>query len=198
MKKASALAMALLCGGHLLAAGHDNDSVVNWRNIAGVITAPNVDNPVAVVTDSRQSVVSQIHSGTLPWVARTGAARVNLTTGEVEFSVKGLVLIGGNASGTAGPINQVTGTLVCNPGSTDVNQPQAILDTPPVALSATGNANFNGELTDPVPPECDNPLFLIRIGPAFGAFAGRWLATGVEPYAGRSRESGGNHDGHRN
>jgi hypothetical protein len=198
MKKASALAMALLCGGHLLAAGRDNnDSVVSWRNIAGVITAPSVDNPVAVVTDSRQNVVRQIHSGTLPWVARTGAAQVNLTTGEVQFSVKGLVLIGGNASGTAGPINQVTGTLVCNPGSSDVNRPQAILDTAPVALSAAGNANFHGELTDPVPSPCDSPLFLIRIGPAFGGFAGRWLATGVEPYAGRSHESGGKHDGYR-
>jgi hypothetical protein len=187
--------MVLLCGGHLLAAGRDNDSVVSWRSIAGVITAPNVDNPVAVVTDSRQNVVSQIHSGTLPWVVRTGAAQVDLTTGEVEFTVRGLVLIGGNASGTAGPINQVTGTLVCNPGSTDVNRPQAILDTPPVALSAAGNANFDGELTDSVPSSCDSPLFLIRIGPAFGAFGGRWLATGVEPSAGRSHESGTQLDG---
>lgn len=196
MKKASVLAMALLCSGHLLAASHDNDSVVSWRNIAGVITAPNVDNPVAVVTDSQRNVVSQIHSGTLPWVVRTGAAQVDLATGEVEFTVKGLVLIGGNASGTAGPINQVIGTIVCNPGSTDVNRPQAILDTPPVALSANGSANFDGELTDPVPSSCDSPLFLIRIGPAFGAFAGRWLATGVEPYAGRSHESGTKHNGH--
>ena len=39
MKKVTALAIALLCGGRLLAAGHDNDSVVSWRNIAGVITA---------------------------------------------------------------------------------------------------------------------------------------------------------------
>jgi hypothetical protein len=196
MKKASVLAIALLCGGHLLAAGHDNGSVVNWRNIAGVITAPNVDNPVAVVTDSDKNVVSQIHSGTLPWVARTGAARVNLTTGEVAFTVVGLVLIGGNASGTAGPINQVIGTLVCNPGSADVDRPQSILDTPPVALSAGGNANFDGELTDPVPSSCDSPLFLIRIGPAFGRAAGRWLATGVEPYAGRSHASGTKHDGY--
>lgn len=197
MKKASALAIVLLCGGPLLAAGHDNDSVMSWRNIAGVITAPNVDNPVAVITDSRQNVVSQIHSGTLPWVARTGAARVNLATGDVEFTVRGLVLIGGNASGTAGPINQVTGTLVCNPGSNDLNQPQAILDTPPVALTAAGNATFYGELTTPIPSLCDGPLFLIRIGPAFGAFAGRWLATGVEPYVERAHESGGKkHDGY--
>lgn len=193
MKKASALAIVLLCGGHLLAAGREFESVVSWRSIAGVITAPGVDNPVAVVTDNQHNVLSQIHSGTLPWVARTGTARVNLTTGDAQFTVRGLVLIGGNAGGTAGPINQVIGTLVCNPGSNDINQPQAILDTPPVALSAAGNANFYGELTAPVPDPCDSPLFLIRIGPAFGAFTGRWLATGVEPSAGRSHESG-SHD----
>jgi hypothetical protein len=42
-------------------------------------------------------------------------------------------------------------------------------------------------LTADVPAACTNPLFLIRIGPAFGAFTGRWLATGVEP-----RFAGGN------
>jgi len=196
MKKACAFAMALLCGGKLLAAGHnhDHDSVVNWRNIVGVITAPGVDNPVAVITDERQNVLSQIHSGTLPWITRSGAARIDLTTGAVDFSVSGLVLVGGNATGTAGPINQVTGKVVCNPGSTNVNQPQAILDTPPVALSAAGNATFSGELTTLVPYSCDSPLFLIRIGPAFGPFAGRWLASGVDPYVGRSHEPGRQHD----
>jgi hypothetical protein len=194
-KKASAFVIALLCGGRLLAAGHDYGSVVSWRNIAGVITAPGVDNPVAVITDGNNNVLSKISSGTLPWVTRDGAASVNLATGAVEFSVRGLVLIGGNASGTAGPINQVTGTLVCNPGSTDINQPQAILDTPPVALSALGNASFSGQLTDSVPSPCDSPLFLIRIGPAFGSFAGRWLATGVEPRIGRSNGNG--HDSDR-
>jgi hypothetical protein len=190
MKKASALAMALLCSGHLLAAAHDNDSVVSWRNIVGVISAPNVDNPVGVVTDDDQNILTQIHSGTLPWVARTGTARVNLRTSVVEFTVRGLVLVGGNASGTAGPINQVIGKIVCNPGSNDINRPQGIFDTAPVTLSATGNASFSGELTELLLDPCDNPLFLIRIGPAFGDFAGRWLATGVEPYVERSHDSG--------
>jgi hypothetical protein len=197
MKKASALMLALLCGGSLLAAGRDYGSVVSWRNIAGVITAPGVDNPVAVITDANNNVLSKISSGTLPWVTRNGAASVDLASGAVEFSVRGLVLIGGNASGTPGPINQVTGTLVCNPGSTDINQPQAILDTPPVTLSALGNASFSGELTASVPSPCDSPLFLIRIGPAFGSFAGRWLATGVEPGVGRSNDSGNRHDSNR-
>src|SRR4030095_7614994 len=119
-----------------------------------------------VVTDNDRNVVSQIHSGTLPWVTRSGSARVDLTTGEVQFNVSGLVLIGGNASGTAGPINQVTGTLVCNPGSTDPNQLQAVVDTAPVALSTLGNARFSGELSTAVPYPCTKPLFLIRIGPS--------------------------------
>jgi hypothetical protein len=198
MKTASALVLALLCGGRLQAAGPDNDSVVSWRNIAGVITALGIDNPVAVITDQNNNILSQIHSGTLPWVVRTGTAEVDLTTGAADFSVRGLVLIGGNASGTAGPINQVIGTLVCNPGSTDVNQPQSIVDTPPVALSALGNANFSGELTAPVPFPCGGPLFLIRIGPAFGGFAGRWLATGVGPQFGHSNQSGNKHDSAQN
>jgi hypothetical protein len=183
MKKAMVLALALLSGGGAAsAADHDDyrDSVVTWRNIAGVITAPGIDNPVAVTTDQNNHVLSQIHSGTLPWVTRSGFASVDLTTGEVTFAVSGLVLDGGNATGTAGPINQVTGTLICNPGSTDANRRQRVIDTPPVALSLRGYARFSGELTADVPATCTNPLFLIRIGPAFGAFAGRWLATGVE------------------
>ena len=89
------------------------------------------------------------------------------------------------------------GTLVCNPGSADVNRPQAILDTPPVALSPLGNATFSGELTRAMPLRCDGPLFLIRIRPAFGGFAGRWLATGVEPIVGRLEEFGDRHDSYR-
>jgi hypothetical protein len=193
MRKALVLAMTLLSGGAAIVTAHDSDSVVSWSNIAGVISAPGIDNPVAVITDTEGTVVSQIHSGTLPWVTRTGSARVDLLTGAVQFSVRGLVLIGGNASGTAGPINQIEGTLVCNPGSTDANQPQAVLDTAPVTLSASGDANFSGELTDPVPAQCASPLFLIRIGPAFGPFAGRWLATGVEPHLGDSNDHKGGH-----
>jgi len=195
MKKTFALVMTLLCGGGALAtAKYDGGSVVTWKSIVGVITAPGIDNPVAVISDRAGNVVSKISSGTLPWVTRSGSARIDLVSGEAQFSVKGLVLNGGNATGTAGPINQVTGTLVCNPGSTDANQPQAVVDTPPVALSALGNATFSGELTAAVPAPCASPLFLIRIGPAFGPFAGLWLATGVEPGLGNSHDSNREHD----
>ena len=121
MKKALALAMTVLCGGGALAAGHDSDAVVSWSNIVGVITAPGIDNPVASTIDANGNVFA-IHSGTLPWTTRTGHAHVDLRTGAAEFRVRGLVMNGGNATGTAGSINQVVGTLVCNPGSDDVNR----------------------------------------------------------------------------
>jgi len=140
------------------------DSVVRWRTVVGVITAPNVDNPVAGIS-----------SGTLPWTTRGGSARINLTTGMGSFDVEGLVLNGGNATGTTGPITSVVGTLVCNPGSngTDNVPTQSILDTPATNLNSKGNADLSFKLN--VPQNCTNPLFLIRI-PQFGL---RWIAAGA-------------------
>jgi hypothetical protein len=140
------------------------DSVVRWQKVVGVITAPNVDNPVAGIS-----------AGTLPWTTRGGNARINLTTGMGSFEVEGLVLNGGNASGTTGPITSVVGTLVCNPGGDGTgNSPaQAIIDTPAAALNPQGNAELSFKMN--VPQVCSNPLFLIRI-PQFGL---RWIATGA-------------------
>src|SRR5262249_35699797 len=148
----------------VLAIAHDSDdSVVQWRSIVGVITAPNVDNPVAGIS-----------AGTFPWSVREGHARVNLASGEASFEVRGLVLIGGSASGTSGPITTVTGTLVCSPATPR----QTVIDTAEVPLSALGNAHFRGEL-NAIPGDCASPLFLVRIGPSFRPAAGRWLATGA-------------------
>src|SRR4029077_16573806 len=102
MKRVCLLSL-MLCAG----AFAQTDTVVRWRGIEGVITATGVDDPV-----------SQIHSGAGPWTARCGNARINLDTGEGSFEVEGLILNGGTASGTTGPVTAVVGTLVCNPGST--------------------------------------------------------------------------------
>jgi len=151
------------------AAFGQNNVTARWRQIVGVITAPGVDNPVAVTTDGG-TTTAQIHSGTAPWTTRGGSARVNLSTGEGSFDVEGLVLNGGNASGTPGPVKAVVGTLVCNPGAAN----QSILDTAAVDLGATGNAELSFKLN--VPVDCANPLFLIRT-PAPGL---RWIATGAQ------------------
>lgn len=141
-------------------------NTVHWRTVVGVITAPNVDNPVA----------GSIHSGTSPWTTRAGSASVNLSTGAVTFNVEGLVLNGGNFTGALPPnFPNVVGTLVCNPGSTTGAQPQAILDTAQVSINQQGDADFSGNLVGIPPAQCVNPLFLIRV-PAAG---GRWIANGA-------------------
>src|SRR5262249_7820958 len=133
-----------------------NHTVVRWHQIVGVITAPAVDNPVGGVADANGNKTDVIHAGAGPWSTRGGAVRIDLSTGEGSFNVEGLVLIGGNASGTPGPVTSVVGTLVCNPGVTG----QAILDTAATSLSHSGDAELSFRLN--VPSACANPVFLIR------------------------------------
>jgi hypothetical protein len=157
MRKAYALLLPLLPF-LTTAALADDDALVRWKTIVGVITAPGVSNPVG-----------GIPSGALPWITTGGRARVNLRTGHIAFNVAGLVLVGGNASGTRGGVANVKGTLVCNPGT----PAQAVLDTATVPLSLEGDAEFSGSLGS-VPSPCDNPLFLVRVVPA-----NVWIATGA-------------------
>jgi hypothetical protein len=157
------LSLALLLAPAALLAQQVDDSVVQWERIVGVITAPGVDNPVA-----------GINAGAGPWTARDGHARIDLLTGRASFDVEGLVLVGGNSSGTPGPVGTLVGTLVCNTGTSN----QEIIDTAEVKLSAEGNAHFRGQL-DGLPGTCASPLFLVRIGPSLHAAAGRWLGTGA-------------------
>lgn len=156
MKKVCLLSLALCAG-----AFAQTDTVVRWRGIEGVVTAPGVDNPV-----------SQIHSGAGPWTTRSGSARINLVTGNGSFDVEGLVLNGGTASGTPGAVTNVIGTLVCNAGS-PAGTVEAVIDTPAAALSPVGDAELSFKIS--VPAVCNNPLFLIRVP------SGRWIATGTKP-----------------
>ena len=155
MKKLSLLLLTVCAG-----AFAQTDIVVRWRGIEGVITAPGVDNPVG-----------QIHSGAGPWTTRSGSARIDLATGSGSFEVEGLVLNGGNASGTPGGVTSVIGALVCNAGS-PAGAPETVINTPAVPLSSEGNADLSFKI--PVPATCNNPLFLIRVP------AGRWIATGTK------------------
>src|SRR5579859_7917033 len=68
------LSLALAAGS---AFGQGN-TLVRWQKIVGVITAPGIDNPVAVTTDANGNTTNLIHSGGLPWATRGGSARVNL------------------------------------------------------------------------------------------------------------------------
>jgi hypothetical protein len=166
------LPLALVLAPALGLAQEAEDSVVQWSQIVGVITAPGVNNPVAGIS-----------AGAGPWSTRSGHASVNLVTGQTSFEVRGLVLNGSNATGTPGPVNSVEGTLVCNPGT----NAQVILETTEVRLSPQGDAHFRGEIRG-IPAPCASPAFLVRIGPSFpvAGAVGRWLATGADRTAGEA------------
>ena len=142
----------------LFAATSFAQSTTVWHRIVGVITAPGTSNTVAGIMSGG------------PWTTSGGNATVNFTQGTVTFVVEGLVLVGGNNSGTPDLVTSVRGTLVCNPGAAD----QVTRNTALVPLSSQGNAAFSGNFSDGAPPAtCTNPLFLIRVD------AGVWIATGA-------------------
>jgi len=143
----------------------DSSHLVRWQNIAGVITAQGVDNPIG----------NTIHSGTFAWSARGGFASVDLTSGVAQFHVEGLVINGTAFSGTPGPVPAVNGTLVCNAGT---NTEVALNTNNAASLDAQGNAQFAGRIAN-IPATCANPLFLLRIARLAPA-NGRWIATGTD------------------
>ncbi len=165
MRAKTIVPLLLLLSPTLVLAQEASDSVVRWSEIVGVITAPGINNAVAGIS-----------SGAGPWSVREGHAGMDLDNGQVNFEVRGLVLNGSNSSGTPGPVNTVTGTVVCNPGASD----QVVRDTAEVKLTQQGDAHFRGEVSG-IPARCSNPIFLVRIGPSFPAAAavGKWLATGA-------------------
>jgi opacity protein-like surface antigen len=164
--------LAALCASRALAAD------VHWKHMVGDITA--TDNP-ATATAENFNPVGNVQASTFAWSARDGHAEVNLNTGAVDFVVHGLVINGTIFSGTAGPVNAVTGTLVCNPGdpTTEVE-----LDTSDVPIDSQGNARFSGTING-IPAACTNPLFLVRIATIANpqnpnGARGFWIATGTE------------------
>src|ERR1700737_1380587 len=104
MKKMLALLAVLCSATAAFAQFHEDDAVVRWKTIVGNITVSNND------------AVGGINPGTTPWSRGGGRGRVNLATGHVSFDVDGLVLNGGNATGTPGPVDQVQGPLICDAG----------------------------------------------------------------------------------
>jgi hypothetical protein len=154
----AAIGLALLPLSMAVGAGTATaDDAVRWKTVIGIIQA---GNTVAGVTGGGQ-----------PWSTLGGDARVNLEKGKLEFSVRGLVLAGGNAIGTPGGVAQVKGTLVCDPAG-----PKPTLhDTAAVPLGPEGDASFSGEIGI-LSADCFNsdPAFLVRIVPA-----GRWIANGA-------------------
>jgi hypothetical protein len=130
------------------------DETIRWKTIIGIIQAGNV--------------VAGIGGGGQPWSTLGGEASLNLDTGKLRFSVRGLVLAGGNTIGTPGAVTQVKGTLVCNASASA----PTLHDSTVVPLSAEGDAKFSGSIGI-LPASCFDAVFLVRIP------AGRWIANGA-------------------
>jgi len=156
-------AMAITCV-TLVAQSAFAQDTVRWQEVFGIV------QPGAVVGVGTGAVTG----GGLPWATTSGSASVNLGTGRIKFSVRGLVLGSGNAIGTRGGIAQVKGTLVCDTnGSAGGNA--VLVDTPLVALSPEGDARFNDEVGG-LPNACateSDIAFLVRTP------GGAWIAYGA-------------------
>jgi hypothetical protein len=164
----SALAGAMLAAVlvYALPATADDDGVIAWQSIVGIVQANNVVG----------SGTGAVMGGGQPWTASGGHASVNLRTGQVDFEVRGLVFAGGNTIGTPLPITQVKGTLVCDTNGSAGGGNSILVDTPTVALDGNGNARFSGSV-GALPAVCvsePDTAFLIR-----AAGLNRWIGNGA-------------------
>ena len=141
------------------------DDTAHWATVIGIMQAGNLVG----------SGTGQVQGGGQPWSTLGGNASVDLSSGRVEFEVRGLVLAGGNSIGTPDGITQVKGTLVCDTNGSAGGGNSVLVDTPLVTLDDEGNARFHGSV-GALPAVCASEpdvAFLIRIG------AGRWIANGA-------------------
>ncbi len=109
-----------------------------------------------------------------------GKAKVNLSDGQAQFWVKGLVpasqIPGGDALviGTPTPaVTAVKGTIVCNATDPSPFSNLVLVDTDAVPLSPQGDARFEGRVNLPV--VCDNIAFLISVASP-GVVLNQWIA----------------------
>jgi hypothetical protein len=136
---------------------------VKWDDVIGVIQAGNQVG----------SGTGRITGGGQPWSTQGGKAQVDLRTGRVKFTVKGLVLAGGNTIGTPGTVTMVKGTLVCDTNGSAGGGNSVLVDTELVPLSAQGDADFSGDVTLAAVCQTESDLaFVIRTG------SGAWIANG--------------------
>jgi hypothetical protein len=169
MRKAALLGVLLLLA---VVTASGEDPVVRWRQIVGIIQAGNVVG----------SGTGAVAGGMLPWTTTMGGARVNLSTGQIQFVVKGLVLAAGNGIGTRADITAVRGILVCDTNGSAGGGNSTLAQTPAVQLSTDGDAHFSGDIGT-LPAVCGSEpdiAFLIRIAEVAGnPVNGPWIAFGA-------------------
>jgi hypothetical protein len=148
-------------------AGWADSNSVSWKTIVGTFFIP--ATPPATGSGN---TVGTIIGGGEPWSTLGGHAYVDLSTGAVDFEVKGLVLAGGNSIGTPGTVTAVTGTLVCNPSSAT----PTIFTTSSTPLDGQGNASLQSSF-GPLPTICSPSALAFLITTT--ASPPHWLANGA-------------------
>src|SRR5215470_1295518 len=135
----SALGAALVSGNALA----DNDDVLRWQTVIGIIQGGNVVG----------SGTGAVTGAPGPWSALGGQVRIDPDRSRIDFSVHGLVFAAGNSIGNTGAVNQIKGTLVCDTNGSATGGNSVIVDTAPVELSAEGDADFHGTVAS-IPTVC--------------------------------------------
>lgn len=126
------------------------------------------------------NTVRGINPGGRAWVIRKFSASIGADA-MVSARGKGLLLSSGEVITTRGAVSHVALTLTC--GAADATA--ARFSTGPFPLDTAGNFTIRGPLTADgvntavLPPECANPMLLIRAAnPTTGALGG-WFAAGI-------------------
>jgi hypothetical protein len=138
---------------------------VRWESFVG-----NIRTGAAGAVGSGIGIVDAAGA---PWVTTGGDTRVDLASGDLRFSIEGLVLADTIFVGTPGNNPQVFGTLVCDTDGSAGGGNSVLVPTPLVPLSAQGDAEFKGNV-GPLPAVCSSEpdiAFLVRsvVGPWFAA-----------------------------
>jgi hypothetical protein len=109
-----------------------------------------------------------IDPGGLPWAINKLKAVVR-ADGRISVRGDGLVLVGGNAVGTAGAVVQVAAAFFCG---------ETRYESPAVPISHGGDFQIKREqLSPPLPSVCEAPTLLIRI--VRNQAAANWIAGGT-------------------
>ncbi len=172
MKKAQFVVTAacLLCAVAVAQA-----QTVSWKQMPGIILVGNV---VGTGTGA-------VPGGFLPWTTTSGAARVNLRSGTLQFVVRGLVFAAGGRGitiGTPGPLTGVRGTLVCDVDGSASGGNSVLVNTPLLPLSPTGDASFRGHVDLPAVCSTESDIAFLVTAARFGTTevpAGPWIANGA-------------------
>jgi hypothetical protein len=126
------------------------------------------------------NVVRGINPGGRTWVLRKFKATVGLD-GSVVAKGSGLLLASGESIGTRGAVAAVAVTLFCGAA----NATARAFTTPASPLDLAGNFQIKAQLSEDginaavMPPNCDNPVLLVRAANATTGVAGPWFAAGI-------------------